>query len=95
MEFNSFSQPQNHPSQGNAPFDASVPTNSHVDQMQGDTNLQANLVDLMMLTGESGIDEQWMSFMRDSGILDPAASIPQGSHVANIGIPGPVMSAFS
>ncbi|RDB22452.1 putative transcriptional regulatory protein C1F7.11c [Hypsizygus marmoreus] len=30
-----------------------------------------NLVDLgMMMTGDSGMDEQWMSFMRDSGILD-------------------------
>ncbi|KAF8974208.1 fungal-specific transcription factor domain-containing protein [Flammula alnicola] len=29
-----------------------------------------SLVDLgMMMTGESGMDEQWMSFMRDSGIL--------------------------
>lgn len=30
----------------------------------------ASLVDLgMMMTGESGMDEQWMSFMRDSGLL--------------------------
>ncbi|KAF4619863.1 hypothetical protein D9613_005134 [Agrocybe pediades] len=30
----------------------------------------ASLVDLgMMMTGESGMDEQWMSFMRDSGFL--------------------------
>ena len=30
----------------------------------------SSLVDLgMMMTGESGMDEQWMSFMRDSGIL--------------------------
>lgn len=29
-----------------------------------------SLVDLgMMMTGESGMDEQWMSFMRDSGLL--------------------------
>jgi len=31
---------------------------------------QDNLVGLgMMMTGESGMDEQWMSFMRDSGLL--------------------------
>ena len=31
----------------------------------------ANLADLgMMMNGDSGMDEQWMSFMRDSGILD-------------------------
>ncbi|GLB33705.1 putative fungal specific transcription factor [Lyophyllum shimeji] len=30
-----------------------------------------NLVDLgMMMTGDSGMDQQWMSFMRDSGLLD-------------------------
>ncbi|KAG6902306.1 hypothetical protein C0995_001916 [Termitomyces sp. Mi166 len=30
-----------------------------------------NLVDLgMMMTGDSGMDEQWMSFMRDSGLLE-------------------------
>jgi hypothetical protein len=30
----------------------------------------ASLVDLgMMMTGESGMDEQWISFMRDSGLL--------------------------
>ncbi|KAF9482496.1 hypothetical protein BDN70DRAFT_875065 [Pholiota conissans] len=37
----------------------------------------SSLVDLgMMMTGESGMDEQWMSFMRDSGILqvDPATN---------------------
>jgi len=29
-----------------------------------------SLVDLgMMMTGESGMDEQWISFMRDSGLL--------------------------
>ncbi|TEB30149.1 hypothetical protein FA13DRAFT_1733962 [Coprinellus micaceus] len=40
---------------------------------------QSNLVDLMMLTGESGMDEQWMSFMRDSGFLDPGNAYPQGT----------------
>ncbi|KAG6918921.1 hypothetical protein DXG01_010576 [Tephrocybe rancida] len=30
-----------------------------------------NLIDLgMMMTGDSGMDEQWMSFMRDSGLLE-------------------------
>ncbi|KAF8076284.1 fungal-specific transcription factor domain-containing protein [Lyophyllum atratum] len=30
-----------------------------------------NLVDLgMMMTGDSGMDQQWMSFMRDSGLLE-------------------------
>uniref|UniRef100_A0A8H8CL84 Xylanolytic transcriptional activator regulatory domain-containing protein n=1 Tax=Psilocybe cubensis TaxID=181762 RepID=A0A8H8CL84_PSICU len=34
-----------------------------------------SLVDLgMMMTGESGIDEQWMSFMRDSGFLQADSS---------------------
>lgn len=32
---------------------------------------ESNLADLgMMLTGDSGMDEQWMSFMRDSGLLE-------------------------
>jgi hypothetical protein len=48
---------------------------------------QSNLVDLMMLTGESGMDEQWMSFMRDSGFLDPGNAYPQGTPAANIGVP--------
>lgn len=39
---------------------------------------QSNLSDLMMFTGESGMDQQWMSFMRDSGFLDPATRYPQG-----------------
>ncbi|KAF6762713.1 fungal-specific transcription factor domain-containing protein [Ephemerocybe angulata] len=52
---------------------------------------QTNLVDLMMLTGESGIDEQWMSFMRDSGFLDATNTYPQGSHMANMG-PTPSMN---
>jgi hypothetical protein len=30
----------------------------------------------MMTSGESGMDEQWMSFMRDSGILGPSPSAP-------------------
>lgn len=34
------------------------------------------LVDLgMMMSGDSGIDEQWKSFMRDSGLLDQDASV--------------------
>lgn len=37
----------------------------------------SSLVDLgMMMTGESGMDEQWMSFMRDSGILQMNNGIP-------------------
>lgn len=32
---------------------------------------EGNLTDLgMMMTGDSGMDEQWMSFMRDSGLLE-------------------------
>ncbi|KAG6855101.1 hypothetical protein C0991_006030 [Blastosporella zonata] len=42
-----------------------------------------NLVDLgMMMTGDSGMDEQWMSFMRDSGLLE--------SNMNNVGMYGPV-----
>ncbi|KAL0949720.1 hypothetical protein HGRIS_009759 [Hohenbuehelia grisea] len=36
-----------------------------------DNQSGSNLADLgMMMSGESGIDEQWLSFMRDSGFLD-------------------------
>lgn len=32
---------------------------------------ESNLMDLgMMMSGDSGMDQQWMSFMRDSGLLD-------------------------
>lgn len=45
--------------------------------IKGDPS-ESSLVDLgMMMTGESGMDEQWMSFMRDSGILHMDSS---GSH---------------
>jgi hypothetical protein len=36
-----------------------------------ETSGSGDLTDLgLMMTGESGMDEQWMSFMRDSGILN-------------------------
>lgn len=36
----------------------------------------ANLADLgMMMNGDSGMDEQWMSFMRNSGILDRSRDV--------------------
>ncbi|EGO01985.1 hypothetical protein SERLA73DRAFT_177669 [Serpula lacrymans var. lacrymans S7.3] len=38
-----------------------------------DAGSAANFIDMdmgMILSGDSGIDERWMSFMRDSGILD-------------------------
>lgn len=39
------------------------------------TDPDNSLVDLgMMMTGESGMDEQWMSFMRDSGFLQGAGN---------------------
>ncbi|KAF8165443.1 fungal-specific transcription factor domain-containing protein [Crassisporium funariophilum] len=39
-----------------------------------------SLVDLgMMMTGESGMDEQWMSFMRESGLLDGSAPLLYGA----------------
>ncbi|KAF8913807.1 hypothetical protein CPB84DRAFT_1811319 [Gymnopilus junonius] len=39
------------------------------------TDPDNSLVDLgMMMTGESGMDEQWMSFMRDSGLLQGAGN---------------------
>ncbi|KJA29960.1 hypothetical protein HYPSUDRAFT_210788 [Hypholoma sublateritium FD-334 SS-4] len=42
--------------------------------IKGDPS-DSSLVDLgMMMTGESGMDEQWMSFMRDSGILHSDSS---------------------
>ncbi|KAG5644077.1 hypothetical protein DXG03_009167 [Asterophora parasitica] len=40
-------------------------------EMKSDSESPENLVDLgMMLTGDSGMDEQWMSFMRESGLLE-------------------------
>lgn len=50
---------------------------------------QNNLVDLMMFTGESGMDQQWMSFMRDSGFLDAsgACAYTPGSYGANMEAP--------
>ncbi|KAG6891283.1 hypothetical protein C0992_009475 [Termitomyces sp. T32_za158] len=51
----------------NIPFD-SVPDYGN-SAIKSDSS--ENLVDLgMMMTGDSGMDEQWMSFMRDSGLLE-------------------------
>ncbi|PBK72608.1 hypothetical protein ARMSODRAFT_931276 [Armillaria solidipes] len=50
------------------------PLNGTTDPMIDDAAVK--LVDLgMMMSGDSGIDEQWKSFMRDSGLLDPDASV--------------------
>lgn len=41
-----------------------------------DTPASGDLVDLgLMMNGDSGMDEQWMSFMRDSGILNRTARV--------------------
>lgn len=41
-----------------------------------DTPASGDLVDLgLMMNGDSGMDEQWMSFMRDSGILNRTAGV--------------------
>lgn len=61
----------------------------------GDSSSQTNFADLMMLTGESGIDEQWMSFMRDSGFLDAANSnARRSSDAGNVAMTAPVMNVF-
>jgi len=50
--------------QGSQPYSTTTPTSASTPE-------SANLTDLgMMMNGDSGMDEQWMSFMRDSGILD-------------------------
>lgn len=55
----------------NMPF-ASTP---EYDNFMIKSDSPENLVDLgMMMTGDSGMDEQWMSFMRDSGLLDGSLS---------------------
>lgn len=65
--------------------------NMETDQFSAESS-QVNFVDLMMLTGESGIDEQWVSFMRDSGFLGAANSNSQGDDVS--GRPPAVMNVF-
>ncbi|KAJ3573873.1 hypothetical protein NP233_g2152 [Leucocoprinus birnbaumii] len=42
-----------------------------LEAMKTDSPEGSQLLDMgMMVSGESGMDEQWMSFMRDSGIMD-------------------------
>ncbi|KAK0230819.1 hypothetical protein IW262DRAFT_1261635 [Armillaria fumosa] len=49
------------------------PLNGSTDPTMDDAAVK--LVDLgMMMSGDSGIDEQWKSFMRDSGLMDQDAS---------------------
>jgi hypothetical protein len=41
-----------------------------MDAMKTDSPEGSQLMDMgMMVSGESGMDEQWMSFMRESGIM--------------------------
>jgi len=48
-------------------FAVTTPTSASTPETSG----SSDLADLgMMMNGDSGMDEQWMSFMRDSGILD-------------------------
>ena len=52
------------PYQGPQLYPSTTPTSASTPE-------SVNLTDLgMMMNGDSGMDEQWMSFMRDSGILD-------------------------
>lgn len=40
--------------------------------VKSDSPENTQLMDMgMMVSGESGMDEQWMSFMRESGLMDP------------------------
>lgn len=51
----------------NIPFDSAPDSGNYA--LKRDSS--ENLVDLgMMMTGDSGMDEQWISFMRDSGLLE-------------------------
>lgn len=52
-------------------FDNQFSTTAETTPVEIETDpFDVSLVDLgMMMTGESGMDEQWMSFMRDSGLL--------------------------
>lgn len=38
----------------------------------------------MIVSGESGMDEQWISFMRESGLVDPNYPTPQTSATGNL-----------
>lgn len=41
------------------------------EDIQTDSPENSQLLDMgMMVSGESGMDEQWISFMRDSGIMN-------------------------
>lgn len=45
--------------------------NPGLEPMKTDSPEGTQLMDMgMMVSGESGMDEQWMSFMRESGIMD-------------------------
>jgi len=44
---------------------------SRLENMETDSPENSQLRDMgMMVSGESGMDEQWISFMRDSGIMN-------------------------
>ena len=44
---------------------------SRLENMETDSPENSQLLDMgMMVSGESGMDEQWISFMRDSGIMN-------------------------
>jgi hypothetical protein len=54
------------------PYSMSTPTSASTPETPG----SGDLTDLgLMMNGDGGMDEQWMSFMRDSGILDRTAGV--------------------